>query len=839
MTLDDSVHVLTSILRADCDARPVLFLGAGASFSSGVPLAAECVRRIGRRVFAERVKGRAIVPEQVKLSEWFPWLQQHSWFVSGEDRLADNFPLIVEHLLVPREYRKQVFLELLQPSSGIGPGYKALAELVLRGLLRTILTTNFDTCLPMALNEKWPHLRRFSEVNRSPGDLLEFDLFSKAQIVWLHGKAEQYSDRNLIDEVAHLDAQLVEKLLALLMYSPLIVVGYRGAEPSVMEDLLLGIRERTQSFRHGIFWCSRHGEALHPGVEALRRAVGTNFQQLEIRGFDELMESLSVSLSGEDTYANKAPDVVAREAIGFDDSPFPRATAQDLDLDLALVVLQEYCRTLRRAPVGPETLVALFRELGLFTNHNSIEVPTVGCVLIFGRRPQDFFPQAVVSVSVSGKKRIVFEGNLIVQRRDLLDWLESPEINPQLKVKRRAVYEQQLAYFPRVLVELLINQLVHRDYQIEQPATIEIEPNSSIVFSNPGGLPDAAAKRVDVDSDGRFRPVPQLSELRNRSICDVFFGYRAMERAGSGLADVEQLSMSNGGGATFNDLKTTREFRVKVTQPVASAASRGVVRDYRKTELYVLNVLPFAVLPDNISVAKLRISLRERPAEMSLANAGTFVTKGSELYSFVSSSILQQTFSAILDGPVAQTSRNDFVKEPERRRVLSWLLRHHFERHLTTLASTGLALERQGHGIRRAYFVGVDDRKPRTITYNSPKRKGIKRQVVKERKDRKKTFFENEGFGFEVVSMDDRWAIRIKPFYMFTERDAKTPLPSFARASHATRRIKFDRNKSVEDDLTFWARFLSAGSPTINLGQDHVEGLLLEATFLTFELPVI
>ena len=129
MTHDESVHVLTSILRADCDARPVLLLGAGASFSSGVPLAAECVRRIGRRVFAERVKGRAIVPEQVKLSEWFPWLQHHSWFVPGEDRLADNFPLIVEHLLVPREYRKQVFLELLQPSSGIGPGYKALSEL--------------------------------------------------------------------------------------------------------------------------------------------------------------------------------------------------------------------------------------------------------------------------------------------------------------------------------------------------------------------------------------------------------------------------------------------------------------------------------------------------------------------------------------------------------------------------------------------------------------------------------------------------------------------------------------------------------------------------------------
>jgi hypothetical protein len=89
-----------------------------------------------------------------------------------------------------------------------------------------------------------------------------------------------------------------------------------------------------------------------------------------------------------------------------------------------------------------------------------------------------------------------------------------------------------------------------------------------------------------------------------------------MERAGSGLADVEQLSMSNGGAATFNNLKITREFRVKVTQPGVSASSLGIARDYGKTELYVLNLLPFAVLPENVSIAKLRISLRERPVEI-------------------------------------------------------------------------------------------------------------------------------------------------------------------------------------------------------------------------------
>jgi hypothetical protein len=68
--------------------------------------------------------------------------------------------------------------------------------------------------------------------------------------VWLHGKTEQYTDRNLISETQSLDPALVQKLVPLLESTPLIVVGYRGAEPSVMESLLgpaTGVK-----FRHGI-----------------------------------------------------------------------------------------------------------------------------------------------------------------------------------------------------------------------------------------------------------------------------------------------------------------------------------------------------------------------------------------------------------------------------------------------------------------------------------------------------------------------------------------------------------------------------------------------------------
>jgi hypothetical protein len=40
----------------------------------------------------------------------------------GADRLAENFPALVEHLLVPAEFRKRVLLDLLRPVHGISNG---------------------------------------------------------------------------------------------------------------------------------------------------------------------------------------------------------------------------------------------------------------------------------------------------------------------------------------------------------------------------------------------------------------------------------------------------------------------------------------------------------------------------------------------------------------------------------------------------------------------------------------------------------------------------------------------------------------------------------------------
>jgi hypothetical protein len=120
----ESTSRLISLLKGDDERWPMLLLGAGASFRSGVPTAEEAVKRIAKVVYSEKVLNGVRPPERVKPSEWEAWLQAFPWYQSAPELLAENFPAIVENLLVPAEYRKRVMLDLMRPINGISSGYQ-------------------------------------------------------------------------------------------------------------------------------------------------------------------------------------------------------------------------------------------------------------------------------------------------------------------------------------------------------------------------------------------------------------------------------------------------------------------------------------------------------------------------------------------------------------------------------------------------------------------------------------------------------------------------------------------------------------------------------------------
>lgn len=64
-----------------------------------------------------------------------------------------------------------------------------------------------------------------------------------------------------------------------------------------------------------------------------------------------------------------------------------------------------------------------------------------------------------------------------------------------------------------------------------------------------------------------------------------------------------------------------------------------------------------------------------------------------------------------------------------------------------------------------------------------------------------------------------------------------TPLSPIAQTKRATRRMKFDRNPAVDNDLVFWARYLSQGQTTISLGNVGASDLILDSDYLSAEVP--
>ena len=130
------------------------------------------------------------------------------------------------------------------------------------------------------------------------------------------------------------------------------------------------------------------------------------------------------------------------------------------------------------------------RELGLLVADGGVERPSIAAILLFGREPQRFLPHAIVTVTIDTKKRKVITGNLLQQRRDLLEWAEQKEVNPTLKVKVRDRHEER------------------------QPTPSGRSSNSASIYSFTATTPTSAPPRSGPDerpnsflNPGRYRKV--------------------------------------------------------------------------------------------------------------------------------------------------------------------------------------------------------------------------------------------------------------------------------------------------------------------------------------------
>lgn len=837
----DPAKRLAYLFRADRKARPIMLLGAGASFRSGVPLAADGVRRIARAAFARNVRGLDEHRCNLTQSDWLPYLQNQPWYISDPNRFSENWPLAVENLLVPKEFRREFLQTLIHPVNEISCGYHALARIIVKRLCWTVLTTNFDSLLIEALRQHRPQPTEIVEINRTADDLVRFGISNRCQVVYLHGAVEFYRDKNLRDETEQLDKELVRSIRPLLNDSPLLVVGYRGSEPSIMKHLLMeGMRE-SNKYRHGIYWCLRAGEDPHPNVLSLQGELGANFEIVRIVGFDELITALDVELADDvwytsaeaTTLANKQAPVTAPGSQ--DQQPLCEKSMDDLDHEVILATLAEYSRRLRLPNITKENYISFLEEQRFLARTSGRLVPTLGCYLLFGKEVDRHYPYAKIAFITKNKKQSVFGGNLISQFRRISEILASEEVNPQIRIKGEKQAEEQPAYPQRALTELTVNLLVHRDYTIQQYSRIEFFPGKKLTFLSPGGVTQTVYRHLHVGHDHSFVPTRGLTDLRNPLIADVFFGIGSMDKAGSGMADVCELMVESGGSAEYMLLGDNTEVRATVSQAVQS--DPGVSRVARRVapfDVYTTNLLPFKVLPGTIWFMPLR--------QKFLADAPLF-EKGEDPHSlpiFLLHRGVLVTFADLVlyhdfadrRGHLKQLRSMSLAEllTSDDSHLFPWLVNKHWE---FLLRARGLSVDRRK---RRSFFPLVQG-DCHTVTYNSRLRSNVQRDVVKKRGSDLRPYFENEAVSYNFVHFHGEWAMQIRPTYVFTQKDGRTPVHAMAQTRYATRRFKFDRNKNVDDDLSFWAKFLSSGQNVISIGGSGVADLIVDSEYCFAEVP--
>lgn len=269
-----------------------MFLGAGASITSGIPSAENCIWEWKRQIFITKNVGlepqfrdTSLPPVRQRIQQW---LDTERGFPSAGS--AEEYGFYVEQCYPIPDDRRAYFARLRM---GVEPfvGYRGLALLAKHGVLKEVWTTNFDSLGAQAataggvavIEAGLDSAHRIRQP--SVGELLH---------VALHGDYRYDALKNTDEETRKQDESLRAALTEHCRDMSVIVSGYSGRDASVM-DTLRSAYMHTGTGR--LYWCG-FDEEIPPHVhELLAIAVANGREAFYVasRGFDDLIVRIALA----------------------------------------------------------------------------------------------------------------------------------------------------------------------------------------------------------------------------------------------------------------------------------------------------------------------------------------------------------------------------------------------------------------------------------------------------------------------------------------------------------------------------------------------------------------
>ena len=270
-----------------------LFLGAGASVSSGIPSAKSCIWEWKRNLFLtnnpgleEQFSELTLLSVQRRIQQW---LSKQG--IYPEENSDGEYGFYIKQCFPIADDRRAYFQEKVRNAQP-HIGYRLLCHLAQADFIRSVWSTNFDG-LPARAAANFP-LSPF-EVGIDSQERVRRHI-GKGELlcVSLHGDYRYDELKNTPDEVQKQEETLRNALIDELSQRSLIVSGYSGRDQSIIEALYAAYDTGSAGT---LYWCG-YGEGDVP--EAIRdlinhaRVHNQHAYYIPSLGFDDLMTRLSL-----------------------------------------------------------------------------------------------------------------------------------------------------------------------------------------------------------------------------------------------------------------------------------------------------------------------------------------------------------------------------------------------------------------------------------------------------------------------------------------------------------------------------------------------------------------
>lgn len=271
----------------------------------------------------------------------------------------------------------------------------------------------------------------------------------------------------------------------------------------------------------------------------------------------------------------RAALVRAPDALN-DDTPLTRAVvvaaagATRADLDRTALERYRIAAQMEAPSVTHQNFIVALSQMGWMTlaDDNRTFVPTKLGVILFGKRPRQFYTHCVVKASFDfgpgrAPEEMDFEGPLVLFPAELEAWLHT--VLPTTQMRRKIIRENFATLTLPWIREAVINAVVHRDY--DEPGTkVTLEISEDVISVTSPGRP---LDQVSIESLNGFR-ASSLSV--NPKIHFALSKMLAAEERGLGMKTLEQIVQQGFPRPTYTFVAPYLTLTIPLTTDAALAA---------------------------------------------------------------------------------------------------------------------------------------------------------------------------------------------------------------------------------------------------------------------------